>query len=446
MQSSVPTVSHDSVAHDPLTLRILCVAFGVLLAILPLAHVTALRNSLVGVLIVTALLQFRLAPWKSVPGVAQWLIWLAFAAVSIAWSALPDVSFQSFRSDQFYPFAIFMVSFVIVEALGGRLAFALGVTMGTLLCVATMSAAVILGADPDAPLQPGVLGWFAWKAGAAPDSNTYIAFIAVPLYRVVVRSRAGWPRWIAAFCVAVFAALGFLSESRTLIATLFVSLIAFLTAFGILRGALRWKSVLTIALAGLLISAACIEIISRVRLAESRPVDRSVALEMIEGDSRPAIWAAYAEFVHNQPWLGVGLGRSVPARAYHLDEDSRLLKIDPQAGAHGHNLILDLLLEVGIVGLALWLWLHYEVVRLAWQRARRGGDREKAWAAAAVALLLALLVKNSTNDLDVYGNAILFWTLMGVILGLIWRQPHVAARSVVSPRAASATARAPEQA
>jgi len=136
----------------------------------------------------------------------------------------------------------------------------------------------------------------------------------------------------------------------------------------------------------------------------------------------------------------------VPARAYHLDEDSRLLKIDPQAGAHGHNLILDLLLEVGIVGLALWLWLHYEVVRLAWQRARRGGDREKAWAAAAVALLLALLVKNSTNDLDVYGNAILFWTLMGVILGLIWRQPHVAARSVVSPRAASATARAPEQA
>lgn len=445
MQSSVPTVSRHSIAHDPPTLRLLCVAFGVLLAILPLAHVTALRNSLVGIVAAAALIQFRLAPWKAVPGFAQWLVWLSFAAISIAWSALPDVSFQSFRSDQFYPFMIFMVSFVIVEALGGRLAFAFGATAGTLLCVVTMSAAVILGTDPDAPVQPGVLGWLAWKAGAAPDSNTYIAFIAVPLYRVVVRSRAGWPRWIAACCVAVFAALGFLSESRTLIATLFVSLIGFLMAFGILRGTLRWKSVLTIALAGLLISAASIEVISRARLAEPRPVDRSVALEMIEGDSRPAIWAAYSEFVRAQPWLGTGLGRSVPPRAYHIDEDSKLLKIDPQAGAHGHNLILDLLLEVGIVGLALWLWLHYEIVRLAWQRARRGGDREKAWAAAAVALVLALLVKNSTNDLDVYGNAILFWTLMGAIMGLIWRQPEAAIQPAVSSPA-TATVRVSERA
>src|SRR5262249_36062145 len=157
---------------------------------------------------------------------------------------------------------------------------------------ATMSAAVILGADPDAPAQPGVLGWLAWKAGAAPDSNTYIAFIAVPLYRVVLRSRAGWPRWVPALCGAVVAALGLLSESRTLIATLFVALIGFLMAYGILRGTLRWKSVIAIAIVGSIVSAACIEIISRARLPEPRPADHSVALELIAGDSRPAIWAA----------------------------------------------------------------------------------------------------------------------------------------------------------
>ena len=56
----------------------------------------------------------------------------------------------------------------------------------------------------------------------------------------------------------------------------------------------------------------------------------------------------------------------------------------------------------------------------AWRGSARasGGDREKAWAAAAVALVLAMLVKNSTNDLIVYGNAILFWALLGTILGL----------------------------
>ncbi len=435
MQSSVPTVSHHSIAHDPPALRVLCVAFGVLLAILPLAHVTALRNVFVGIVAVAALAHFRFAPWKNVPGLAQWLIWLAFAAISIGWSALPEASFQSFRTDQFYPFVIFLVSFVLVEAFGGRLAFAIGATVGAVLCVATMAAAVILGTDPDAAAQPGLLGWLAWRAGAAPDANTYIAFIAVPLYRVVVRSRAGWPRWIAALCVGVFAALGFLSESRTLIATLFVSLIGFLMAYGILRGTLRWKSVLTIAVLGLIVSAASIEVISRARLPESRPADRSVAIEMIASDSRPAIWAAYSEFVRRQPWFGVGLGRSVPPRAYHLDDDRTLLKIDAQAGAHGHNLLLDLVLEVGVVGLVIWLWLHFEMVKLAWQRARRGGDREKAWAATVVALVLALLVKNSTNDLAVYGNAILFWALMGGTLGLIWRQVDIAAEAVLPHRA-----------
>jgi hypothetical protein len=31
-----------------------------------------------------------------------------------------------------------------------------------------------------------------------------------------------------------------------------------------------------------------------------------------------------------------------------------------------------------------------------------------------------MLVKNSTNDLMVFGNAILYWTLLGAILGRIW--------------------------
>jgi O-antigen ligase len=435
MQSFVPTASHHSIARDPPALRVLCLGFGALLAVLPLAHVTALRNVLIGIVVAAALVQFRLAPWKHVPGFMQWLIWLAFAASSIGWSALPEASFQSFRTDQFYPFVIFLVSFVMVDALGGRLAFAIGSAAGALLCVTTMAAAVILGTDPDAPPQAGALGWLAWRAGAAPDANTYIAFIAVPLYRVVVRAREEWRRWIAALCVVIFAALGFLSESRTLIATLFVSLIAFLMAFGILRGTLRWKSVLGIAAIGLIVSAACIEIISRARLPEPRPLDRSVAIEMIASDSRPAIWTAYSEFIDREPWFGVGLGRSVPSRAYHLDDDAGLRRVDTQAATHGHNLLLDLVLEVGVVGLALWLWLHYAIVRLAWQRARLGGDREKAWAATTVGLVVALLVKNSTNDLAVYGNAIFFWALAGVALGLTWRRVDVAVEAVMPSRA-----------
>ena len=434
MQLSILPAGAQGIAHDPPALRAMYLAFGVLLAILPLAHVTALRNVLVGLIVGLALLHFRLAPWKNVPGLTPWLVWLAFAAASIGWSALPDASFQSFRSDQFYPFAIFLVSFLVVRFLGGRLAIAIGTAAGTLLCLTTMFAAAMLGVDPDATgPDPGLMAWLAWKAGNVPDSSTYLAFIAVPLFVILVTSRHAWRRSAAALWLLLFAAIGFLSESRTLVATLFVSFVGFLIALGILRGRLHWKSVLLVIAIGLTLSAACIEIISRVRMASLPSGRHSAAVEMIMADPRPAIWATYFELARKRPWLGIGLGRTVPSRAYRLHDDVDLRRIDSQAASHAHNVILDLVLQVGVIGLVLWLWLHVEILRLAWQRAREGGDREKAWAAAAVALALAMLVKNSTNDLIVYGNAILFWALMGTMLGLIWCGERAVGEAVLSP-------------
>jgi O-antigen ligase len=141
---------------------------------------------------------------------------------------------------------------------------------------------------------------------------------------------------------------------------------------------------------------------------------------MIASDSRPAIWAVYYDLAKRHPWLGVGFGRLVPSMTYDLAQNEDLKRIDRQAFSHAHNVLLSLALQVGLVGLAIWTWLHVRLLSLAVMCARERGEREKAWAAAAIALVLAMLVKNSTNDLMVFGNAILYWTLMGAILGRIW--------------------------
>jgi hypothetical protein len=73
----------------------------------------------------------------------------------------------------------------------------------------------------------------------------------------------------------------------------------------------------------------------------------------------------------------------------------------------------------------VWLNLHIALLRLAIQRALPRGNREKAWAAAVVALVLSMLVKNSTNEVMVFGNALLFWSLLGAMLGLVWWGPPV---------------------
>ena len=404
--------------------RALCVFVGTLLAILPLAHVTGLRNALVGFIAGTAALHFRSALWKDNPTLVPWLAWLGFAALSILWSTVPLVSFRSFRTDLLYPFVLFLASFMLVRSRGGRLALTIGAGAGTLMSLATTIAATIAPIDPkaDAP-GPGVLGWLAWKAGDTVDLSTFVAFVTVPLFLVLLTSRRALYRAAVAIWLVAFAALGIMSESRTLVVSLFMSLACFVIVLGLLRGKLHLRSVLAVIGVGLIVSAISVEVISRLRTPGPQTMFHSAAVDMIGKDTRPAIWSAYLELAKQHPWLGVGFGRALPSRTYHLDENAEFRQIDAHAPTHAHNLLLGLTLEVGLIGLAVWLYLHVALLRLAIQHARPRGNREKAWAAAAVALVLSMLVKNSTNDLMVFGNALLFWSLLGAMLGLVWWGP-----------------------
>jgi O-antigen ligase len=421
MHSLTATAAEQRLGESALSFRVLCVLVAILLAILPLAHVTGMRNTLVGFIAGFAVLHYRTALWKENPTLWPWLPWLGFAAMSIAWSTLPRVSFQSFRTDLLYPFVLFIASFLMVRSSGGRTALAAGAIAGTLMSLATVVAVLVDPPEPkaDAP-GSGVLGWLAWKAGDAVDLSTFIAFVAVPLFLLLLTSRKTFLRIGAGMWLIVFAGLGIVSESRTLVVSLFMSLACFVIVLGLLRGKLRWRSVALALGIGLLVSAASVEVISRLRLPGPQPLGRSAAMDMLATDSRPAIWSAYLELARKHPWFGIGFGRSVPSKTYRLDGNSDLRHIDMHAPTHAHNVLLGLVLGVGVVGLAIWVWLHVTLLRFALQQGRRRGDFEKAWAAAAVALVLAMLVKNSTDDLMVFGNALLFWSLLGAMLGLVW--------------------------
>ena len=185
-----------------------------------------------------------------------------------------------------------------------------------------------------------------------------------------------------------------------------------------MRGRLHWRAVTAVIVTGLVISAISVEVMSRLRLPSPR-APGSAAIEMLAADPRPAIWDAYWRLAIKHPWFGIGLGRTLPSKVYRLEDDAALRQIDAHAPTHAHNVLLDLVLQVGVVGLAIWLWLHIAILRLVIQRARHGDERAMTWAAAAVALVVAMLVKNSTNDLIVFGNALLFWALFGAAFGMV---------------------------
>ena len=74
---------YQRLGEDGYAFRTLCVLMTILIAILPLAHVTGMRNALVGMAAVAALFHYRAQLWKDNPVLLPSLAWLAFAALSI---------------------------------------------------------------------------------------------------------------------------------------------------------------------------------------------------------------------------------------------------------------------------------------------------------------------------------------------------------------------------
>jgi O-antigen ligase len=81
---------------------------------------------------------------------------------------------------------------------------------------------------------------------------------------------------------------------------------------------------------------------------------------------------------------------------------------------HAHNLFLDVVLQVGVVGLAVFCWLLAALAREAW-RARDLGQWRAG--AALAALVVALVAKNLTDDFMDHAVVIAFWGYAGLLLG-----------------------------
>src|SRR5258706_15627822 len=126
---------------EPATLRgyaAWAVGFWVLwMGILPLGHVTALRNALalpaIGLAIAVAV---RQAGWRSlaeVPALALWLVLLAWCGLSMLWSPAPDVSWSKLRFDLLFPFGAYLGAYALARVTGGTRYLLLGPLIGPAL-------------------------------------------------------------------------------------------------------------------------------------------------------------------------------------------------------------------------------------------------------------------------------------------------------------------------
>ena len=133
----------------------------------------------------------------------------------------------------------------------------------------------------------------------------------------------------------------------------------------------------------------------------------------LEHDLRPKIWETAWTKIREAPFLGHGFGREVLASTFSPLTPRGVHHPEIR---HAHDTFLDIALEVGAIGLALFLAL---LAALARRYAAMLRDAELApLGCIGLALLAGFAVKNLTDDFLYRQNALVFWALNAMLLGL----------------------------
>ena len=130
-----------------------------------------------------------------------------------------------------------------------------------------------------------------------------------------------------------------------------------------------------------------------------------------ERDLRPRIWSMGLAQIGEAPWLGHGYGREIVAGAFKPLTPPNYPEL-----RHAHNVFIDVGVELGAVGLVVFLGM-LAVLALAYARAA-GNAATAPLGVLGLALLAGFVVKNLTDDFMHRHNALVFWALNGMLLGL----------------------------
>jgi O-antigen ligase len=361
-------------AHTP-ALRLLLLALGIVLAATVLA-----RNR-----------ELRALPPIWIP----FALWAAWAALSLAWSVEPERTIKEWRNEVFYAGAVLWVCFVAAQARGAAKAFL------TVVGLAAIAACVI-------NLHAASAGWesyqHGWHGGPGNHSSALLMLMPCVLLTGWYAARRGTRRVmvVCAAVTALFLASAYATLSRTLWLGFAVELI-------VLGGLLMLRTRRAVALRTGMVAAVLLLGAGTVLLSIQADREAVRTAGQLDQDPRLMLWPEVLQQVRQRPLLGYGFGRGMLRQSLNDRFGEPLLW-------HSHNLFLETMLQLGIPGLFLLLFILAAIAREAWRFARDAEEWRAACGVVLLAMIAGVLVRNTTDVLLVRQNALLFWGLTGVLL------------------------------
>lgn len=356
-----------------------------------------------GIYLIT--LPIAVAGWKSIVRTATrdrlLLALVGIALASVLWSGEPQVTLRRSIALIFTTlFGIFLAARFSLKEQLRLLTWALGIGAVLSLLFSLATAGPWVGVYA----QKNVLG-----------RNMDIAAV---IFLINARSGRG-VRWIAWVGFALAVGLVLMSTSKTALVTL-VALIALWPLFRALQRHYTWAVAILIHVILITAVVAILLLDNTATLLEALGKDATLS-------GRTDLWSALLHMIKQQPWLGYGYGAFWLGNKGPSVDVWRVMVWQPN---HAHNGFFDLWVELGSIGLSLFvLGLVRGFFRAAtWLRFVK--TPEGSW---PLMYLSALLLTNLTlNTIIVQNN--LFWILyVTIVLSSSAELKQVSQSSYIDP-------------
>jgi O-antigen ligase len=372
-------------------------ALAALVLVLHVAHATGLRNLLAVAIAASAaylLLRTRQLPPLALPAAA----WIALGLASAAWSPDADATLKAVFYDSVLPIGTLWAAYLATRRAPASRALPVAVAVGVAFLAALTALAYLAGLATQLPEVSGS-GMFYYFPG--PGVSSTMSVLALPIALILVADdeavvrRAGY----AAGACCLVAGVGSLNRMFLPSATAVLAAFIFWYWPHLTPRRRKW------AITG--IFACALAAVGVVAMQTATREHASVA-----GDIRLESWREWGAVAGEAPLLGHGFGQKILAALGKERISARLAEREPHIRTHAHNVFVDVVLQLGIAGLMVFLWLLGALVRTAW----RTRDN-RLTSAALLALVVAVVAKNLTDDFMHLATAIAFWAYAGFLLG-----------------------------
>ncbi len=377
----------------------LLVGLTVLLPILHIAHATGLRNLLAAVITVWALIllgrERELPPLSGAVGA-----WLALAMVSSLWSPDSEATLKGVLTDIVMPMGACYAACLVSRRVQAFRTLSVGVMCGTAILAALTIFAFIIGGTKSLPLAegPGLLYYYP-----GPGVASTLAVYALPFALLLAADDERPVSYAGYVSLGSILITGLGSMNRMF----WVASLLAVAAFYIWQWPRLPARHRRLLIAGILACAAGAAAMV-VHLTETRKVG-----ELTE-DTRFLAWREWTPIAAAAPVLGHGFGKKIVREVGGDRLPTQVTQVHPYLLSHGHNLFLVVVLQLGLVGLISFCVLLLALAGEAYRGRRRAQVLDGA---ALIALLVAMIVKNLTDDFMDHAVVVAFWACAGILVG-----------------------------